>query len=111
VRDISGNDFKVAATFFGTAINLGGANTTPPTYQKTYDYGSVPAVGALYIGGAGTFIALPAQHVDTNDTTVRPLGAQKYVCVAGQIIPGNFKKVFDTNTSASEIVLLLDDAS
>lgn len=111
VVGVSGNDFSVASTFFGSAINLGGANTTPPTYKKMYDYTTVPAVGAVYVGGAGIVKYLPASHQDTNDTTVRGLGAQVMTCVAGQIIPGNIKKVFSTGTSATLLVLLLDDAS
>jgi len=108
---VSGNDFSVAVSLGGSVINLTGANTTPPTYQKTYDITTSPVTGAIYVGGAGNVIALPATHPDTNVTTVQNLGAQKFVCVAGQIIPGNFKKVFSTGTTATEMVLLFDDAS
>lgn len=56
-------------------------------------------------GGAGNIVALPAGHMDTDDDTVQPLGAQSYTVVAGQILPGQFKKVFESST-ATDMVLL-----
>lgn len=111
VVGLAGDDFSLATNLGGSAINLTGANTTPPTYKKTFDITTSPVTGAIYVGGAGDVIALPASHPDTNVTTVQSLGAQKFVCVAGQIIPGNFKKVFSTDTTATNMVLLFDDAS
>ena len=111
VVGVTGDDFSLATHLGGSAINLTGADTTPPTFKKTFDITTSPVTGAIYVGGAGDVIALPASHPDTNVTTVQSLGAQKFVCVAGQIIPGNFKKVFSTGTTATEMVLLFDDAS
>lgn len=108
VMGVSGNDFKVSATFQGTAINLGGADTTAPTYRKLYDFAQVRQNGYIQAGGAGNIVALPATHMDTNDDTVQPLGAQSYTVVAGQILPGQFKKVFESSTATSMVLLFVD---
>lgn len=105
VVGVSGNDFSASETFQGTAINLTGANTTPPTYRKLYDFAQVRQNGYIMAGGAGNIVALPAGHMDTDDDTVQPLGAQSYTVVAGQILPGQFKKVFESST-ATDMVLL-----
>lgn len=102
------NTFQVAATLGGTAINLTGANTTAPTYQRLYVFTTgVSKTGAIYVGGDGDVLALPAEHPNTNSTTPATLGAILFTGVkAGTILPGIFKRVYSTTTDATGLVLL-----
>jgi hypothetical protein len=96
------NTFKASLSLGGAAVDLTGTTTTPPTYQKTADYVSKPATGGLLVTAAGTVRALPAGHANTNIATEAPLGAIDLgTLAAGTFVPGDFKKVFSTGTTAT----------
>lgn len=102
------NDFQIALTFGGSAVNIGGTNTTPPTYvRRTSLTAAFPVSGYLYVGGAGVVNALPADHHDTDDPTTTSVfgGAVLFTAVAGGYLPVKIKKVFNTSTTATLMVL------
>ena len=99
---VSGNDFKVALTYGGTAIDLGGANTTPITFRKVADFQSAARLqGCINVTTSGTYRVLPAWCQDTNTTTIDGFGAQDIYCVAGVPFPMIVKKVFSTGSAAT----------
>jgi hypothetical protein len=97
----SGSTFKFALTWGGSAIDLGGANTTPPSWIKTQDYQVVRQEGFLSVTTSGTYRVLPATHEDTNTTTVAANGAQDIYIVAGVPYPLLVKKVFSTGSAST----------
>lgn len=88
----------------GTAIDLGGANTTAPTLQITERFVTARVEGCISVIGAGDVVVLPSGHLDTNTTTVAAGGAIKFTLAAGQFLPISVKKVFSTGTTATGIV-------
>lgn len=107
---VSGNTFQVALTYGGSAIDLGGATTTLPSWRKTYDFQSaVRKVGFISVTTSGAYVVLPEDHFDTDSATVTPMGAQSIYIAAGIPYPVRVKKVFSTGSvSTSGIVLLTD---
>ena len=110
VVGVSGNTFQVSLTYGGSAIDLGGATTTLPSWRKTYDFQSaVRKVGFLSVTTSGTYRILPEDHFDTDTTTIAPMGAQDVYIAAGVPYPVRVKNVLSTGSaSASGIVLLTD---
>ena len=107
---VSGNNFQVALTYGGSAIDLGGANTTPITYRKVADFQSAMRLeGCISVTTSGTYRVLPAWSQDTDTTTVNGFGAQDVYIVAGVPYPLAVKKVFSTGSaSTSGIVCVLN---
>lgn len=101
VVNVSGDTFKVSLTYGGTAIDLGGANTTPITYVKAYDIQTVRQEGFLSVTTSGTYRVLPSAHFDTDSTTVADMGAQDIYIAAGAPCPVLVKKVFVTGSAAT----------
>lgn len=88
----------------GTAIDLGGTNTTAPTLRISERLVTARVEGCISVVGAGTIRVLPAGHADTDTTTPAAGGAIDYTLAAGQFLPILVKKVFATGTSATGIV-------
>ncbi len=102
VVGVSGDTFKLALTYGGTAIDLGGANTTPITYRKTADFVSAARLqGCICVSTSGVYRVLPTWCQDTNTTTVNGFGAQDVYIVAGVPFPMIVKKVFSTGSAAT----------
>lgn len=95
---------KLSLTPGGTAIDIGGANTTAPTLQITERYKTLRVEGCISAVGAGDVVVLPSGHLDTNTTTVAAGGAIKFTLAAGQFLPISVKKIFSTGTTATGIV-------
>lgn len=110
VVGVSGDTFQIALTYGGSAIDLGGATTTLPSWRKTKTFNSaIRKTGFISVTTSGAYLILPAAHFDTDTTTVAPMGAQSVYIVAGVPYPVEVKKVFSTGSaSASGIVLLTD---
>ena len=110
VVGVSGNDFKVALSYGGTAVDLGGANTTPISFRKVGDFQSALRLeGCISVTTSGTYRVLPTYSQDTNTTTVADFGAQDVYIVAGVPYPLAVKKVFSTGSaSTSGIVCVLN---
>lgn len=105
VKYLSSSTFSVAATLGGAAVSMGATTTTPPTFNRLSTLDPAKRVnGSLFCGGAGDVIVLPEGHLDTDDPTVCNAGAQKFTLAAGQILPGHFKKLFNTGTTATGVV-------
>lgn len=100
--------FQLSLTIGGIAINVGGANTTAPTFRLSEQLLSGQrVVGALYIGGAGNVSVLLEDFPDTDTATEAARGAQIFSNVpAGTILPIRVKKVFATGTTATNIKCL-----
>lgn len=109
VVGVSGNNFQVSTTFGGTAIDLGGANTTPITFRKVADFNANTRLeGFLSVTTSGTYRVLPTWSQDTNSPTVSSFGAQNVYIVAGVPYPCAIKKVFATGSaSTSGLTLIL----
>lgn len=106
---VSGNDFQVALSYGGSAIDLGGATTTLPSWKKSQDITSPRSPGFLYVGGEGDVAILPEGHQDTNTTTEADMGVQILSGVpAGSFLPVKVKKVFSTGTTATLIKCIID---
>ena len=88
----------------GSAIDIGGANTTAPTLKISERYLTSRVEGCISVVGAGDVVVLPSGHRDTNTTTVAAGGAIKFTLAAGQFLPISVKKVFSTGTTATGIV-------
>ena len=101
VVGVSGDDFQVSLTYGGSAINLGGADTTPITYVKAYDIQTVRQEGFLSVGTSGVYRVLPVSHFDTNTTTVGDMVAQDIYIAAGAPCPVLVKKVFSTGSESA----------
>ena len=99
---VSGDNFQVALNYGGSAIDLGGANTTPITFRKVADFQSAARLqGCINVTTSGTYRVLPTWCQDTNDATVNGFGAQDIYCVAGVPFPMIVKKVFSTGSAAT----------
>ncbi len=110
VVGVSGNNFQIALSYGGSAVDLGGANTTPISFRKIGDFqSSLRLVGCISVTTSGTYRVLPAWSQDTNTTTVADFGAQDVYIVAGVPYPMLVKKVFSTGSaSTSGIVCVLN---
>ena len=109
VINVSGDDFQVSLTYGGSAVALGGATTTLPTFRQVKDIITQRIVGYIYAAGAGNVNLLPADHFDTDTTTEADMGAQIVSFAAGEIKPIVCKKVFSTNTTATGIKVLFNN--
>lgn len=99
---VSGNNFQLSLTYGGSAIDLGGANTTPITFRKVADFQSAMRLeGCISVTTSGTYRVLPAWSQDTDTTTVNGFGAQDIYIVAGMPYPMAVKKVFLTGSAAT----------
>jgi len=102
VVGVSGDTFQLALTYGGSAIDLGGANTTPITYRKVADFQSAMRLeGCISVTTSGTYRVLPAWSQDTDTTTVNGFGAQDIYIAAGIPYPMAVKKVFSTGSAAT----------
>ena len=101
---VDADNFKVSASFNGSAIDLGGATTTLPTVIKTRSMQTVRVAGTLWVGTAGNLNVLLTDHEDTNTATAASNGATLFSNVPVGPFPYQVKKVFATNTTASNIV-------
>lgn len=103
------NTFELALTVAGTKVDIGGTDTTAPTYQRISTLTTATRVnGKIYVGGAGVVVALPQSHDDTDDPTPTPGGAVSFTAVAGGLIPIEIKKVFNTSTTATLMICIHD---
>jgi len=102
VVGVSGDTFQLSLTYGGSAIDLGGANTTLITYRKIADFqSSVRLEGCISVTTSGTYRVLPAWSQDTDTTTVNGFGAQDIYIAAGVPFPMAVKKVFSTGSAAT----------
>lgn len=101
VVNVAGNNFGVSLTFGGSAIDLGGANTTPCTLNKVQDYTDSRQSGFISVTTSGTYRVLPEAHFDTDSTTVSSMGARDVYIVAGMPYPILIKKVFNTGSAST----------
>lgn len=100
IRDATTDTYKLAATINAAAVDLTGADTTPPTIQRLTSYpAAVRVSGSLYFGGAGIAYVLPEGHPDTDDPTEAAGGVVAFTVVAGQTLPGSYKKVMNGTTA------------
>lgn len=99
---------ELSATPGGTAIDLGGTNTTAPTLRISERLVTRRVEGCISVVGAGTVRVLPAGHADTNVNAQAAGGAIDYTLAAGQTLPVIVKKVFSAGTSATGIVCNYD---
>jgi hypothetical protein len=100
----SADVIQLSLSFNGTAVNIGGANTTAPTLAIITRQQTVRVEGCISVVGAGDVVVLPADHPDTNTATLATNGAVRYTLAAGQFLPIVVKKVFATGTTATGIV-------
>jgi hypothetical protein len=100
----SADVIQLSLSFNGTAVNIGGANTTAPTLAIINRLQTVRVEGCISVVGAGDVVVLPADHPDTNTATLATNGAIRYTLAAGQFLPIVVKKVFATGTTATGIV-------
>lgn len=108
VVGVSGNDFQVALTKGGSAVDITGANTTPPTYKIKRKMQTGRVAGPIVVTTAGSYNVLPVGHNDTNTTTEADMGAVLLYLPAGGVSPFPVKKVFSTGSvSTSGIKMLL----
>lgn len=103
VKYVDADNIQLSLTLGGSAVNIGGANTTAPALAITDRYKTVRIEGCISVVGAGDVVVLPSGHFDTNSATVAIKGAQKYTLAAGQFLPVKVKKVFSTGTTATGI--------
>lgn len=106
---VSGNDFQISLTYGGTAVDIGGATTTMPTFQKEFTFQTVRKTGFLNVTTSGTYRILPVDHFDTNTNSVAAMGAQDVYIAAGVPFPVEVKKVFDTGTANKTGIVLLSE--
>lgn len=101
VVNVSGNNFGISLTFGGSAIDLGGANTTPCTFDKVQDYTLSKVSGFISVTTSGTYIVLPEAHFDTDSATPASMGARAVYIAAGAPYPCLVKKVFSTGSAST----------
>lgn len=103
---VNADTFKLSLSYSGTAIDLGGAATTPPTYQRLFQIKTQRVEGSLYIGVSGDINVLLSSHPDTDTTTSASRGAQLFKNVPVGPFPYSVKKVFNTSTTATNILCI-----
>jgi hypothetical protein len=103
---IDADTFKISLAFNGSAIDLTGAATTPPTYQRLFARTSERVAGSLYVGVSGDMNVLLQDHLDTDTTTSAARGAQLFKSVPVGPFPYAVKKVFSTSTTATNILCI-----
>lgn len=106
VIKIDADTFKLSLNYSGSAIDLGGAATTPPTYQRIFKRSTQRVSGSLYVGVSGDINVLMASHPDTDTATAASRGAQLFKNVPVGPFPYDVKKVFSTNTTATNILCI-----
>lgn len=109
VVGVSGNNFQVSLTYGGSAIDLGGATTTLPSWRKTKDLQTVRKTGFISVQTSGSYKILPAAHFDTDSTTSADMFAQDVYIAAGVPFPVEVKKVFNTGAASTSGIELLTD--
>lgn len=103
------NTFKLAISPSGTAIDIGGANTTPPVFEVLSVRTQKRVQGTLFIGVGGDVVVLPTAFADNNSATPANRGAVLFKNVpSGTFLPVAVKKVFATGTSATNIICQYD---
>jgi hypothetical protein len=100
------NTFKVSLSLGGSAVDLTGAATTAPTIDRLFARKTQRVSGSLYIGVSGDVNVLMAGHPDTDTATSASRGAQLFKSVPIGPFPYEVKKVFSTNTTATNILCI-----
>lgn len=100
------NTFQVSLSLGGSAVDLTGAATTAPTVNRIFQRKTQRVSGSLYIGVSGDVNVLMASHPDTNTATSASRGAQLFKNVPVGPFPYEVKKVFSTNTTATNILCI-----
>lgn len=100
------NTFQVSLSLGGSAVDLTGANTTAPTVDRIFQRKTQRVSGSLYIGVSGDVNVLMSSHPDTNTATSASRGAQLFKNVPVGPFPYDVKKVFSTNTTATNILCI-----
>ena len=104
---IDADTFKITTTLSGTALDITGANTTAPTFTRLFKRTTLAAGGALFVGVGGDIVVLPEGHPDTDIATPASRGAVLFKNVpSGSFLPMSIKKVFATNTTATNILAI-----
>jgi hypothetical protein len=101
IVSVATDTFKVSLTFGGTAIDLGGAATTPCTFSKRQAYSLARVSGFLSVTTSGTYVVLPEAHFDTDTATEAIMGPRKVYIAAGAPYPCLVKKVFSTGSATT----------
>jgi hypothetical protein len=97
------DNIKLSLSFNGSAVDLGGATTTLPIVARTRVQTTVRVEGTLFVGVAGDLNVLLSEHADTNTATAASNGAQLFKNVPAGPFPYQVKKVFSTNTTATNL--------
>jgi len=103
---VDADNFKLSLSISGAAIDLTGAATTPPTYQRLFARKTMQVNGSLWVGVAGDLNVLLVDHPDTNSATATSRGAQLFKNVPVGPFPYAVRKVFATNTTATTILAI-----
>ena len=103
---VDADNFKLSLSISGSAIDLTGAATTPPTYQRLFARKTMQVNGSLWVGVAGDLNVLLADHPDTNSATTTSRGAQLFKNVPVGPFPYAVRKVFSTSTNANNILAI-----
>jgi hypothetical protein len=100
------NTFQVSLSLGGSAVDLTGAATTAPSIDRIFARRTQRVEGSLYIGVSGDVNVLLNGHLDTNTATAASRGAQLFKNVPVGPFPYSVKKVFSTNTTATNILCI-----
>jgi len=100
------NTFQVSLSLGGSAVDLTGAATTAPTVDRIFKRTTQRVSGSLYIGVSGDVNVLMSSHPDTDTATAASRGAQLFKNVPVGPFPYDVKKVFSTNTTATNILCI-----
>ena len=106
VTNVTANTFTVSASFGGATVTLGGANTTPPTFVIIGRRVTATRPASLYVGVSGDINVLMVDHPDTDIPTASSRGAVLFKNVPVGPFPYAVKKVFNTNTTATQIIAI-----
>jgi hypothetical protein len=100
------NTFQVSLSLGGSAVDLTGAATTAPSVDRIFKRTTQRVGGSLYIGVSGDVNVLMSSHPDTDTATAASRGAQLFKNVPVGPFPYDVKKVFSTNTTATNILCI-----
>ena len=106
VTNVTTNTFTVSASLGGSTVTLGGANTTPPTFVIIGRTVTANKPASLFIGTSGDLNVLMVDHPDTDIPTAASRGAVLFKNVPVGPFPYAVKKVFSTNTTATQIIAI-----
>jgi hypothetical protein len=81
---------------------------TPSNTAYLTDLRGIQCTGTLYIGVSGDVVVLPAEFDNTDSATPANGGAVLYKSVPVGFFPVEVRKVFDTGTTATNIVCQFD---